>query len=152
AVIIAVSLAGIAGAGSNSPTTPAAPTTTPTNVNVVNTPTVTATVSNTSSNPVQAADVERLARIPLQITNACQGAGCQILIGFNKPGYRLVIENVTGYFALGAGTTEAPLLFLQNSNNSHGARWTFVGKLGPTVSGQVLAGFNERVLAYFDSL
>jgi len=120
-------------------------------VTVSGTPTVTATVTNTTSNPVNSADVERLGRVPLQISNGCVGAGCQILIGFNKPGYRLVIENVNGYFALAAGTTEAPLMYVQNSSNSHGGRWTFVGKLGPTVSGQVLAGFNERVLVYFDS-
>ena len=167
AALLAVFVAAAAGADDKSPASPSGPSSLPQNVNVVNTPTVSvgntpavtisgtpsvnATVSNTASNPVQGVNVEQLARIPLQITNGCQGSGCQILLGFNKPGYRLVIENVAGSFTLAAGTTEAPLMFLQNSDNSHGGRWTFAGTLGPTVSGQVMAGFNQRTLAYFDS-
>ena len=121
----------------------------PQNVNVVNTPSVSATVSNTASNPVQSVDVEKLARIPFQFFNSCGGSGCQVLINLNKPGYRTVLENVSASFILPAGTTEAPMVVVDNS--SRGGRWALVAKLGPTVNGQIWAGLNEKLLAYFDA-
>ena len=123
------------------------------NATVVNTPNVSATVANTASNPVQSVDAEKLARIPFQILNGstCGSNPCQVLISLSKSGYRAVLETVTAFFELPAGTTEAPLLGVGTSNPSHNGQWTLVAKLGPTVSGQVMAGLNEKVLAYFDA-
>jgi len=144
ALVVVVSA--VASAQTHASTVNAVPTQ---NVSVVNTPSVNATVSNTASNPVPSVDVEKLARIPFQYhTLAC--GQCELKFNLNKPGYRVVIEDISFGFILNPGATEAPLVFVVNVDPAHGGRWAAVGKLGPSINGHIFAGANEKVLAYFE--
>lgn len=135
-------------------------------VNVGNTPTVnigagsiaisnTPTVNlSTTTNPVLALDVERVVRLPYQSFYDMNLYSGIIPCGFSfasvPPGYRLVVQHLSGAIYLASGTTEAPTLVLRNTGNIKGF-WEFAGKLGTTYSGAVFAAVNEDVQAYFDT-
>ena len=79
-------------------------------------------VVNPSTQPVQGADVEKLARIPYESTavgSNCPAPGNVGACFFNfsavPAGYRLVVENLSGYFQISPAATAALVGYVENS-------------------------------------
>ena len=109
-------------------------------------------VANTSANPVPNLDTERAARIPYQsfvTVTTCSGLNWSYFSFTDAPsGYRLVVENVSGYFYVVSGTTVPPVGRLINSGALKGV-WGIPGALG-TNFGATHAGLNGNITAYFN--
>ncbi|MBS1858525.1 MAG: hypothetical protein JST11_24365 [Acidobacteria bacterium] len=78
------------------------------------------TVYNTNSQPVPGTDVERMARIPYMssVQNpTCGGNGNACFFNFAAPpvGYRLVAENLSGYFQVSPASTTPVMGYLEDS-------------------------------------
>ena len=102
--------------------------------------------------PVPAADIERMARIPYQSSTAnagCVGmvAGCTFLFSPAPAGYRLVVENLSGWFQLAAGA--APPVVLLKDSSAHAALG-FTAAVGQAVNNTVAAALNQPARAWFD--
>ncbi|HUB80877.1 MAG TPA: hypothetical protein VMB03_18855 [Bryobacteraceae bacterium] len=115
------------------------------------------TIVNSSSQPVPGADVERLARIPYE--SSVQGANCpapgNVGVCFYTfaavpVGYRLVVENLAGYFQVSPGAT-APLEgYIENS--SFRIKSSFAAPLGQIDNGgHIQAAFNTPTRFYIDA-
>src|SRR5580658_2987813 len=74
-------------------------------------------VTNTTANPVPNLDAERIARIPYQSTQQPQGncpngngvQECTFVFTAPLTGYRLRVENVSGWITLASGATSPPI-------------------------------------------
>jgi hypothetical protein len=109
--------------------------------------------TNTTANPVQGADVEKLARIPYQshlTKTGCSGSSFCLFSYFTQPptGYRLVVENISALLANAAGTTVPPLGSLNASNIEIGFSANNLG--GKDFAGNVYAALNVSTKIYFD--
>jgi len=113
-------------------------------------------VVNTSANPVPNLDTERVARIPYQsniIVSTCNGLQNCALSGFTTvpAGYRLVVENVSGFFNL---STASPAVagYLENFHLPNQNIWGLNAPIGGTgFNGESFAGLNQNVTAVFDA-
>lgn len=133
-------------------------------VNVANTPSVTvsgtpsvnATVTNTSTNPVQSVDAEKMSRIPYQSsaqpTGFCNSGilSCSFVFTAPPAGYRLVVENVSGWLTLTPDAT-TPFAVLSENDGFGTSYWSFTGSLGLSTAAAVQASFNAPIRAVFDS-
>lgn len=114
-------------------------------------------VVNTSSNPVQAADVEKQARIPYQSAvyhNDCTPGPGTCFFQFSGPpaGYRLVVENVSGYFQIDPGVTTPPTGYVEIGAPTFYVAMGITATLGPLdAGGHRQAAFNQPTKAYFDT-
>ena len=102
--------------------------------------------------PLPAADVERIARVPYQSSTANSGcvgmvAGCTFIFSPAPSGYRLVVENLSGWFQLSPGA--APPVVLLKDASTHAALG-FTGALGQPINNGVAAALNQPARAYFD--
>lgn len=110
-------------------------------------------VVNTSTNPVQSADVEKLARIPYQstyrTTTCVNVTNCFFQFTAAPPGYRLVVENISGIFELANNTTAPVTGLFEGSNflNTFG----FTSTNGQIFNGTVMSGVNQPTRMVFDS-
>lgn len=113
------------------------------------------TVYNTSSQPVPGVDIEKLARIPYEsvaANNNCvnNGTGCQFNFTPPPSGYRLVAENLSGYFQLSPAATVPAVGYLED-NTIFRIRTGFNAPLGPIgAAGTIPAAFNQPTKFYFD--
>lgn len=108
---------------------------------------------NVRSQPVQGADAERLARVPYQsfsTNSGCVGvaANCTFIFTPAPSGYRLIVENISGWFQLSASAVAPPVVLLKDASLNAGLGFT--GALGQSLGGSVLAAFNQPTRAYFD--
>ncbi len=110
-------------------------------------------VMNTSAAPVIGVDAEKLARIPYQssqYSNTCSGLnGCGLQFTSPPPGYRLVIQHVSGFFWQAPGTT-LPASFYLNSN----LKMVLAAPsqiVQSTNGGVVFSMVNQDALVYFDA-
>jgi hypothetical protein len=118
-------------------------------------------VANTAANPVPNLDTERNARTvyeaTAQTTGSCpNGTGVQnCIFTFTTPpaGYRLVVQNVSGFLSLVPGATAPPTGFLTENDAGLGVYtyWAFTGSLGQPISGLVYGTFNQPTVAVFDA-
>jgi hypothetical protein len=129
-------------------------------VQVVNTPSqpVPSQVVNAPSQPVPHINVVGAARIPYESTQQPQGT-CSGGVGncvFQWPappsGFRLVVQNVSGWLTLSGATTAPPFAVLQDFDNaqSRSTYWSFTGSLGQPSGVSVQSSFNQTTLAVFD--
>jgi hypothetical protein len=116
------------------------------------------TVYNTTSQPAIALSADKATRIPYQsniIMNTCGGLLNCGFSGFTAvpPGYRLIVENVSGFFNLQMNST--PIAgYLENINFAlnHQNLWGLSAPIGGTgFNGESFAGLNETVNAVFDA-
>jgi hypothetical protein len=117
-------------------------------------------VVNTSANPVPNLDTERNARVPYESSQQASG-NCPSVNGpqqctyffLQAPiGYRLVVQNVSGFITLAGNATSPPIALLYDEDNT--ARltfWSFSGVLGQTLNGTTQTSFNYPAQAVFDS-
>ena len=80
------------------------------------------TVMNTNANSVPNLDSEKLARIPFESTVAASGCpapgnvgACFFLFAGPPSGYRLVVENLSGYFQISPAATADLTGYVENS-------------------------------------
>jgi hypothetical protein len=113
------------------------------------------TVFNTTSQPVPGSDVEKMARIPYEST--ALGTGCPTngtgACFFNftgvPSGYRLVVENLSGYFQVSPAATTAVEGYLEGS--AFRIKSAFSAPLGQLDSGgHFQAAFNSASRFYVD--
>lgn len=116
------------------------------------------TVYNTTSQPAIALSADKATRIPYQsnvFQNTCSGLqNCGFSSFTTVPaGYRLVVENVSGFFNLQMNST--PISgYLENINFALGHQnlWGLSAPIGGTgFNGESFAGLNETVNAIFDA-
>jgi len=113
-------------------------------------------VANTSANPVPTVDTERAARIPYQsaVSNAtCSGNGNACFFYFAAPpsGYRLVAENLSGYFQISPAATVPVVGYLEDITASFNFMASFTAPLGQLdLGGHIQAAFNQPTRFYFD--
>jgi len=118
-------------------------------------------VVNTTANPVPNLDAERIARIPYESTQQPQG-NCpngngpqQCNFAFTAPpaGYRLVVENVSGWITLASGATSPPIAVLSDFDNGQGRStiWSYTGAPGQPFNTVIQSSFNQPALAIFDA-
>jgi hypothetical protein len=119
-------------------------------------------VVNTSSAPAMGADVEKLARIPYESTatasNCSSSNGNGVCFyNFTTPpsGYRVVVENLSGYFQISAAAT-APLVgYVENGSNSNPPfriKAGFTAPLGQLDAGNhIQCAFDNPTRFYIDS-
>ena len=116
-------------------------------------------VVNTTSAPAINLSADTMTRIPYQSTVISQCTGSQpqncAFSGFTAcpSGYRLVIQNVSGFFNLQSGST--PLAgYMEDFDFAHGIQ-TFTGLNAPIggtgFNGESFAGLNQNVLSFFDA-
>src|SRR5579872_848824 len=81
------------------------------------------TVMNTSSNSVPNLDTEKLARIPYESTataSNCPSAGgvgaCFFNFAAPPSGYRVVVENVSGYFQISPAANADLVGYIENNS------------------------------------
>jgi hypothetical protein len=110
-------------------------------------------VMNTSSAPAVSVDAERLARIPYQsayLATTCTGVtSCFFRFSPAPAGYRLVVENVSGWFQLSNGAGPANGV-LESSNVSNIFLCGFTTINGPISNGLILASVNQSTRMLFD--
>lgn len=113
-------------------------------------------VVNTSSAPVQGVDVEKLGRIEYESTATganCPAPGnvgaCFYNFAAVPTGYRLVVENLAGYFQISPSAT-APLVGYveDNSFRVKGAFTAPLGQVDP--GGHIQTAFNSAARYYVD--
>jgi len=136
--------------------TPSVNVTNTPNVNVTSMPSITITgsptvqVGNSRSNPANALDVERVARIPYESTQTCEGYPQEQATFPGPPsGYRLVLQHLTANFLMNSGATQLPEVVVFPNDGSYTARATFIGKVGG-IGSQTFGGVNEDFLSYWD--
>lgn len=115
-------------------------------------------VVNPSSQPVQGADVEKLARIPYEST--AQGSNCPALgtagaCFFNftpaPAGYRLVVENLAGYFQVSTTATAPVEGYVEDGSPTFHVKDAFAAPLGQVdPGGHIQAAFNTPTRFYGD--
>jgi hypothetical protein len=109
------------------------------------------TVMNTNSNPVPGLDSEKMARIPYESTvNPSCTAGPGACFFFSGPpaGFRLVAENLAGYFQISPGLT-LPVGYVED--NTFRISTAFTAPLGPLdAGGHTQAAFNQPTKFYID--
>jgi len=118
-------------------------------------------VVNTTANPVPNLDAERIARIPYESTQTPQGncpnsnaiQACNFAFTPPPTGYRLVVENVSGWIVLANGTTLPPIAILTDVDNSVGRTtiWSYPGTLVQGSGTAILASFNQPAHAVIDA-
>jgi len=111
---------------------------------------------NTNANPGSILDAERATRIPYQSMvsqTTCSGISQCQFSGFSAPpsGYRLVIENVSGFFALNTSSSPIAGYLVNLKSLSQVNYWGLNAPLGQPFSGAVFSGLNQNVVAYFDA-
>jgi hypothetical protein len=117
------------------------------------------TVMNTTSAPAITLSADAATRIPYQSTviNQCSPGGLLncAFSGFTAvpAGYRLVVQNVSGFFNLQSGST--PISgYMEDFDFGHGIQ-TFTGLNAPIggtgFNGESFAGLNQNVLSFFDA-
>jgi hypothetical protein len=110
-------------------------------------------VVNTNTNPVQSADVEKMARIPYQSsyrTTTCTGVtNCFFSFTAAPAGYRLVVTNLSGLFELSNSATAPPTGLIEGSSFLN--VFAFTATNGQIFNGTVIAGINQPVRMVFDS-
>jgi len=110
-------------------------------------------VVNGTSNPVQSADVEKLARIPYQSsyrTTTCTGlTNCFFSFTAAPSGYRLVVTNISGLFELSNSATAPPTGLIEGSSFLN--VFAFTAANGQIFNGTVMAGINVPVRMVFDT-
>jgi hypothetical protein len=116
---------------------------------------------NTTSNTVPSLDWERVSRIPYESTAQPQGScpngtGIQqcVFSSFTAPpsGYRLVVENVSGWITLPSSATSAPFVLLSNFDGPRNTFWSFTGTLGQPFNTVIQSSINQATRAVFDSV
>jgi hypothetical protein len=109
------------------------------------------TVMNTNAQPGSVLDAERATRIPYQSDVTLTNCFSQCVFQFSTPpaGYRLVVENVSGFLELDPSSA-APAGDLQNLHLPHNNLWGLNAPLGPNAFGVVTSGLNQTVRAIFD--
>ena len=113
-------------------------------------------VMNTSSAPALGADVEKLARIPYESTavgsNCPSGGGvgaCFFNFAAVPAGYRLVVENLSGYFQISPAATAALMGYVEN--NSFRIKAGFTAPLGQIdLGGHIQCAFDNPTRFYAD--
>lgn len=116
------------------------------------------TVYNTSAQPVLNLDVERQARIPYESNVSGQycpapGTSGSCFFYFTSPptGYRLVVENVSGYFQITPGTTLPVVGYIEDAPAFH-VFGGFTAQIGPLeAGGHTQAAFNNPTRFYVDA-
>ena len=110
------------------------------------------TVMNTNADSVPVLDTERQGRIPYESSvtgSSCSSTVCFFFFAAPTTGYRLVAENLSGYFQLNAGVTIPPVGYLED--NSFKLSTAFTAPLGPVDGGgHVQAAFNQPTRFYLD--
>jgi hypothetical protein len=110
------------------------------------------TVMNTNANSLPVLDAEKQARIPYQSSvtvSSCNPTNCLFFFAPPTAGYRLVAENLSGYFQLAGGVTIPPVGYVQD--NSFKVSTAFTAPLGPVdAGGHVQAAFNQPTRFYLD--
>jgi hypothetical protein len=103
--------------------------------------------------PVPEIDAEQLARIPYQ--SAATNSGCVGLVGSctflftpAPAGYRLVVENLSGWFQLSGPASAPPIVLLKDASSR--TALGFAGTVGPLFGGSAYAAINQPTRAYFD--
>lgn len=126
-------------------------------VNVGNFPASAQTVvMNTTSAPAITLSADKATRIPYQsdiIGSTCGGLQNCPFSGFTAvpAGYRLVVENVSGFFNL---STASPAVagYLENFHLPNQNLWGLNAPIGGTgFNGESFAGLNQNVTAFFDA-
>ncbi len=114
------------------------------------------TVYNTTSQPAIGMSADKATRIPYQsniIVNTCSGLQNCAFSGFSAvpAGYRLVVENVSGFFNLQMNST--PISgYLENFHLPNQNLWGLSAPIGGTgFNGESFAGLNQTVTAVFDA-
>ena len=118
-------------------------------------------VVNTTANPVPNLDAERIARIPYESTQTPQGncpnsngiEACNFLFTPPPTGYRLVVENVSGWIVMANGTTLPPIAIMYDVDNdvSKTTFWSYTGALVQGSGAAILGSFNQPAQAIFDA-
>lgn len=114
------------------------------------------TVMNTNVNSVPSLDTEKLARIPYESTAtaaSCPAPGnvgaCFFSFAAVPTGYRLVVENLAGYFQISPAATAPVEGYLEN--NSFRIKEAFAAPLGQIdLGGHIQAAFNSATRFYVD--
>jgi hypothetical protein len=111
------------------------------------------TVVNTNTQPVQGADVEKLARIPYQSsyrTTTCTGlTNCFFSFTAAPAGYRLVVENLSGLFEINNAATAPPTGLIEGSSFLN--VFAFTAANGQIFNGTIMSGINIPVKMVFDT-
>ena len=115
-------------------------------------------VINTSTNPVPNQDVVRAARIPYESTQQPQGncpsgsgvQNCVFVWPAPPAGYRLVVQNVSGWITLNGSATASPFAVLSDFDGGRNTFWSFTGTLGQPANTVIQSSFNQPTLAVFD--
>ena len=111
-------------------------------------------VVNTATNPVQSVDVEKIARTPYMssVDNAtCSGNGNACFFFFATPpaGFRLVAENLSGYFQISPAATVPVAGYLEDGSPNFTVFAGFSAPLGQTdLGGHIQAAFNTPTRFY----
>jgi hypothetical protein len=114
-------------------------------------------VVNTTANPVPNLDTEKLARIPYESTaigSNCPAPGqvgaCFFSFSPVPGGYRLVVENLSGYFQISPAATAAVEGYIEN--NAFRIKSSFAAPLGQIdLGGHIQAAFSNATRFYVDS-
>jgi hypothetical protein len=114
-------------------------------------------VVNTNTQPVPGVDVEKLARIPYESTATaanCPNPGvsgaCFFTFAAVPTGYRLVVENLAGYFQISPGATADPVGYLENS--AFRVKGAFTAPRGQLdLGGHTQAAFSYATRYYVDA-
>ncbi len=113
-------------------------------------------VTNTTSAPAITLSADNATRIPYQsnqMLNTCSGLQNCAFPSFTAvpAGYRLVVENVSGFFNL---STASPAVagYLENFHLPNQNLWGLNAPIGGTgFNGESFAGLNQNVKAVFDT-
>ena len=117
------------------------------------------TVYNTNSQPVEGADVEKQARIPyvssVAASNCTSNNGPGVcFFSFAPPpaGYRIVVENIAGYFQISPGTTLPVVGYIEDGNPSFRIYTAFTAPVGSLdAGGHTQAAFNNPAKFHLDT-
>ena len=110
-------------------------------------------VMNTSSAPAIGADAEKLARIPYQstyrTTTCVNVTNCFFQFAPAPPGFRLVVEHISGIFELASNATAPATGLIEGSNflNTFG----FTSTNGQIFNGTIMSGVNQPTHMVFDN-
>lgn len=110
------------------------------------------TVFNTSSNPVQGADVEKLARVPYQsnsVSSGCGGNTCLYSFSAAPAGFRLVAEHLSGKLLTPGSVTASAVGEIDD--NSLMATLYFGSALGEMSGTFSQATVSQPIKMYVDS-
>jgi hypothetical protein len=115
------------------------------------------TVFNTTAQPVESADTEKMARVPYlsSVTpqSCASGVGaCFFFFSSPPAGYRLVVENIVGYFQVSPVAT-APLVgYIETGNPQFRILGSFTGPLGQIdPGGHIQVAVNQPTRFYVDA-